>query len=285
MGSPALNITLVYNPAAGTAPPLDDIRRMCQTHNISIDHVIDVTVNFPDSLLPYLAPDVLIAAIGGDGTLSAVAQHLHGSGAIFIPLPGGTFNHFTKDAGISQNLNDVFAHLATRSPRKVDVGVVNGHVFLNNSSLGIYPTSLRVRQQVEQTLGKWPSAVIGVIRALIQFKLYTVTMEGETFRTPFIFIGNNNYDLDNGGRRDSLTSGMLSAYTIRSTRRRSLVGLLVSALFRKLHDSDKLVVHRDTEIIIETKRARVLISTDGEVVQLTSPLHYKLLPQSLTILG
>ena len=280
-----MNIVLVYNPKSGTALPLDELQSKCNAHDITIDHAIDITDGFPDSLRPHLKADALIAAIGGDGTLNSVAQEVYTSDAIFVPLPGGTLNHFTKDAGIKQALDEALATLTTACIRKVDIALVNDKLFLNNSSIGIYPTSLRVRESVETRLGKWPSAIIGVIQALAKFKLYTVTMEGETFRTPFIFIGNNDYHLDNGGQRDSLTTGKLCAYAIRSPRRSTLVTLLFYAIFRKLREADEFVIHNDSELSIATKRSKVSVSADGEVLLLDAPLRYRCIPGGLTILG
>lgn len=280
-----MNITLVYNPKSGTALSRAELTEKCAAHDITIDRFIDITQNFPESLQPHIKRDVYIAAIGGDGTLNSVAQELYTSEAIFIPLPGGTLNHFTKDAGIAQDLDDALASLATATPRTVDVATVNGKLFLNNSSIGIYPTSLRTREEIEGKLGKWPSAVVGVLRALVQFKLYTVTIEGETFRTPFIFVGNNDYHLDNGGQRESLTDGKLCAYAIRSPRRSTLVVLLAYALVRRLHDADEFIIHSDSKLTIATKRARVSVSADGEVLRLDAPLEYELLAAKLKILA
>ncbi|MBH2007158.1 hypothetical protein I8H83_00970 [Candidatus Saccharibacteria bacterium] len=280
-----MNIVLVYNPKSGTALPIEELRSKCKAHDITIDHAIDITDGFPDSLHPHLRADALIAAIGGDGTLNSVAQELYDTDAVFIPLPGGTLNHFTKDAGIAQTLDEALAALATASARKVDIALVNDKLFLNNSSIGIYPTSLRVRESVETRLGKWPSAVVGVIQALVKFKLYTVTMEGETFRTPFIFIGNNDYHLDNGGQRDSLTSGKLCAYAVRSPRRSTLATLLLYAIFGKLREADEFVIHDDTKLSIATKQSQVSVSADGEVLLLDAPLRYRCVAGSLTILG
>lgn len=280
-----MNITLVYNPKSGTALPLETLRDTCRAHSITIDHAVDITNGFPANLTPHIVPGAYIAAIGGDGTLNSVAQELYDSQAIFIPLPGGTLNHFTKDAGIAQNLDEALAALARASPRHVDIGSVNGRVFLNNSSIGIYPTSLRTRQVLQGRLGKWPSAILGVLQALIKFKLYTVTIEGDTFKTPFIFIGNNDYHIDDGGRRTSLTSGKLCAYAIRSQRRSTLVTLFFYALFRRLRDADEFIVHSDSSLTIQTKRPHVSVSADGEVMRLDAPLRYELLAGKLTILG
>lgn len=280
-----MNITLVYNPKSGSSMSLDELQEKCREHRITIDQAVDITDNFPAALRPHLTQGALIATIGGDGTLNSVAQEVHASQAIFVPLPGGTLNHFTKDAGVAQDIDTALANLATSTPRKLDIALVNDKVFLNNSSIGIYPTSLKVRKQIEHKLGKWPSAVVGVVQALLQFKLYTVTIENETFRTPFIFIGNNDYHLDSGGQRNSLASGKLCAYAIRSPRRSTLVTLLAYTLFGKLRNADEFIVHRDSELTIETRRPQVTVSFDGEVMRCAAPLRYKSKPGGLTILG
>ena len=280
-----MNIVLVYNPHSGTSRPLSKLRRTFATHDITIKTAIDITKDFPGKLRPLIKKGTYVAAIGGDGTLSSVAAEVYATEAIFIPLPGGTLNHFTKDVGIAQDLDTAIAALASAKPHSVDVALVNDKLFLNNSSIGIYPTSLRTRGEIEDRLGKWPSAIIGTIRALIRFKLYTVTIEGETFKTPFIFIGNNEYHLDEGGTRDSLKTGKLCAYAIRSPRRSTLVTLLLYALFRKLRDADEFIIHRDTQLTIQTKRTKVTVSADGELLRLSSPLVYRSLQSGLTILS
>lgn len=280
-----MNITLVYNPKSGTALPLETLREKCNSHGIAIKHAVDITDGFPANLAQHIAPGAYIAAIGGDGTLNSVAQEVYDTEAIFVPLPGGTLNHFTKDAGIAQDLDEALAALQSASPRQVDICLVNNKLFLNNSNMGIYPTSLRTREQIEDKLGKWPAAVIGVVRALVQFKLYTITIEGDTFKTPFIFIGNNDYHLDDGGQRTSLTNGKLCAYAIRSPRRSTLVTLFFYALFRKLRSAEEFIVHQDAALTIATKRPEVSVSADGEVLRLDAPLRYELLAGGLTILG
>lgn len=285
MGAVVVNIVLVYNQKSGTALPLETLRAHCASHDITITHAVDISANFPASLTPHITPGARIAAYGGDGTQNAVAQQLHNTDAIMVPLPGGTLNNFTKDLGIPQDIDAALARLATLSPRSVDVGIVNDQVFVNNSSIGFYPSSLRVRSAVGAHIGKWPAAALGMLHALIKFKLYTVTMEGHTFQTPFIFIGNNDYPLDKAGSRPSLTAGKLCAYAIAAPTRRTLVKLAFSALYGKLAEQDEFIVHCDSTISIHTRRKHVTVSADGEVTRVSSPLTYRSLALSLKVLG
>ena len=79
-----------------------------------------------------------VVAGGGDGTVNAVAGKLAGTDTALGVLPMGTLNHFAKDVGIPLNLEAAVYNLFTGKVRKVDVGEVNGRVFVNNSGIGFY---------------------------------------------------------------------------------------------------------------------------------------------------
>lgn len=280
-----MNIVLVHNPHSGTALPLDELRTHFARHDMTITHAVDITSDFDSEIQLHLHDDTFIAAYGGDGTQNAVAQHVAGSGATMIPLPGGTLNNFTKDLDIPQDLEKALTRLSTRKPRRVDIGTVNGKVFVNNSSIGFYPSSLRVREKISSRVGKWPAAVLGAYHALVKFKLYTVTIDDTTFQTPFIFIGNNEYPLAQGGRRPNLTTGKLCAYAIAATNRRTLLKLVYATARGKLAEQDEFIVYRNKKVTIRTRRTKVSVSTDGEVTRLGAPLHYASEAKALSILG
>src|SRR5689334_9454045 len=94
--------------------------------------------------------DAVIAA-GGDGTVSAVAAGVVGSGADVMVgvIPLGTLNHFSKDLGI-RDVETAIDAIAKGETRRVDVGEVNGRVFINNSSIGLYPEIVVERDQEQR---------------------------------------------------------------------------------------------------------------------------------------
>src|SRR6185369_7316778 len=98
-----------------------------------------------------------VVAAGGDGTISAVASCLAGTGVPLGVLPLGTLNHFAKDLGIPLELDAAITTIAEGRARVVDVGEVNGRLFVNNSSLGLYPDIVLDRERQRQRLGrgKW----------------------------------------------------------------------------------------------------------------------------------
>lgn len=281
-----MNITVVYNPKSGSSLTKGELEKLFTSHTITVDRYIDVTKNLSSQLRPLVKKPTIIAAIGGDGTLSSVANILRGTKAVFAPLPGGTLNHFTKDLSIDQTIEKAVANLNRQRTKHVDVATINDTVFVNNSSLGIYPSSLQAREKVEGTLGKWPAAVTGSIKALFRYKLYTVTIDGESFRTPFIFIGNNNYHLDepdNFGRK-RVDEGVLSIYTLKTERRLEAAWHLLLTLAGRYNDADKIEAWVQDSVTIHTKRNQVSISRDGELEKTSSPLVYAIDPKSLTVL-
>jgi diacylglycerol kinase family enzyme len=99
--------------------------------------------------------DVLGMA-GGDGSLAIVAATALAHGLPFVCVPAGTRNHFALDVGVVRH--DVIGALAAFTDgleRRIDVAQVNGRLFLNNVSLGIYGES-RGRCRVEQSLRTRP---------------------------------------------------------------------------------------------------------------------------------
>jgi diacylglycerol kinase family enzyme len=234
----------------------------------------------------------LIAAGGGDGTINAVASVVAGSGVHFGVLPLGTLNHFAKDLGIPLELADAVRNLAEGTPRKVDVGEVNGRIFLNNSSLGLYPDIVRDREKQQRRLGrgKWLAALWAALGALRRYPFLSMrlSVEGERLarRTPFVFIGNNRYTMEGLaiGERDCLDDGLLSLYVAQHPTRLGLLRFAIDALLGKLGTERNFDVFEASEMEIETHRPRLHVATDGEVTMMDSPLRYRVRPGALTVL-
>ncbi len=142
--SHAQTITFLLNGKAGTC---DVGTATTLIEKLGAEHGVDVEVIAfdPGSDLTAMAKEAvesgssIVAAGGGDGTISAVAAALVGTDTALGVLPLGTLNHFAKDLGIPLKLEDAVRALLTGETIAVDVAEINGKVFLNNSSLGLYP--------------------------------------------------------------------------------------------------------------------------------------------------
>jgi diacylglycerol kinase family enzyme len=285
--SKTVKLTVVYNAKSGSALNAKAIRDLCERLGVTVEKLVPVGPHIKKDLSPAVNAGATIAAIGGDGTLSAVAGIIAGTRAVLLPLPGGTLNNFTKTLGIQQDIDKALAKALKSKPSKVDVASVNGTYFINNSSIGLYPRSLRYREKVEGTVGKWPAAVVSTFRALFQFHKYHVSIGDDDFKTPFIFIGNNDYHFDDSvdGLRDRLDAGVLSVYIVKSSRRSALLKILFASLFHKLDSVDSFDYRKTKKLVINTKKTRaVSVSHDGEVSKIRSPLTYEVHAKHLNIL-
>jgi diacylglycerol kinase family enzyme len=166
--------------------------------------------------------DVVVAG-GGDGTIAAVAQHVAGTDKTLGVLPLGTFNYFAKHLGIPADLNGALEVLAGGSMRSIDLGDVNGQLFLNNSSIGLYPAVLVQRENTYRRFGRSQLlAYLSVLTVLVQphrFLNLTLTADGHllTRRTPLLFIGTNPFQMDSFGivGRECVADRQLTLYLTR----------------------------------------------------------------------
>ena len=232
----------------------------------------------------------VIAAAGGDGTINAVAAEVVSSPAALGVLPLGTLNHFARDLGVPSDIQKAVRLLVKGHTGQVDFATVNGRLFLNNAGIGLYPHLVRRRQLDEPHIGKWPAAVLAAWR-LIKRPLACLELQVQlgkvkrNLRTPFIFIGNNDYNIDALGlnNRQRLDEGCLVLYAHKGGNRLKLAlnGLLVAAGFRSHLD---WVVLRGPKVEIRGQAATLDVSIDGEIVSLAMPLEIEMHPGALRVI-
>jgi len=234
-----------------------------------------------------------IIAGGGDGTINAVASVVAGTDRTLGVLPLGTLNHFAKDLHIPLDLDGAARVALEGREARVDVGEVEGRIFLNNSSLGLYPSIVRHREKQQERLGrgKWPAFLWATLAVLKRYPFLNVRLSTDDQRlirrTPFVFIGNNEYQMESFdiGARSCIDAGHLSLYVAHRTGRLGLLRLAWRALFGGLRDAEDFDAICTTEVVIETRRPkRLRVATDGEVTVMTTPLHYRVRPGALRVL-
>ena len=236
-------------------------------------------------------PYKVMVAAGGDGTVNSVAAAAVDGGKILGVLPLGTLNHFARDLNIPSGLEAAAQTIVAGHTTDIDVAEVNNRIFLNNSSLGLYPTIVRERQKRER-LGfrKWPAFFWATIQALRRYPFLDVQLRvnGELLDrlTPFVFVGNNEYamDLFNIGLRDRLDRGVLSIYITHRASRLKLIGLALRAVTGRLRDDKDFLALSSSEVKILTARKRLRVAFDGEVDLMKTPLYYRVRPGALRVI-
>lgn len=280
-----MKVIVVYNIKSGGNKSLRDLKKACDAAELDVEKYIAVSTKLHTNLKPYIKKNAVIVGIGGDGTLSAIAGMLAGTEAIFAPIAGGTLNHFTKDLGVDQDFESALSNVAKKRLRVVDAAVCNGRVFVNNSSIGIYPSSLRVRERFEGYIGKWLAAIMAGFHAFFSLRTYKVKINKEMINTPFVFIGNGVYDIETPGiaRRTTIEHGAMSVFIAKTVSRWKLLKIALLAIIGRAAMLDEFDVFTAKSLTISSGRARLSVSTDGELSRKPTPLKYEIQPKSLRV--
>jgi diacylglycerol kinase family enzyme len=234
----------------------------------------------------------VVGAAGGDGTLNAVANGLAETETALAVIPFGTLNHFAQDLGIPPQPEEAARLLLSpeAAERKIDLGKVNGRYFLNNSSLGLYPHLVRLREKNEAHLGKWPAYVLAAFSTL-RYPVYAqvslpVAEAAKPLRVWLVFVANNQIELKlpRPGYRARLDEGCLDLYVLRASHPVALVWTAFRFAFGRLDRSHLLREHHLKQFEIHTqKRRRVNVACDGEVFRMHPPVRYEVVPGALKV--
>jgi len=235
----------------------------------------------------------IVVAAGGDGTVGGVAGGVVNSRASLGIVPLGTLNHFAKDLHIPLDLREAVAVIAGGHRLRVDVGQVNDRVFVNNSSIGVYPDIVHEREALQrQGRSKWLAMAMATIRVLRHYRGVSVRMAVDgrqrNWQTPFVLIGNNEYEIDGIrlGTRARLDQGGLFIHLAPRAGASDLPMLFAKALVKRARQSGAFEIVAATEVTIDTRRGGpLLVAVDGEVARMTTPLRYRTCPLALQVIA
>ena len=239
---------------------------------------ISTTVLRPDRSLESLVGEAVeggadaLGIAGGDGSLAIVAAAAHAHGLPFVCIPAGTRNHFALDLGVDRHdLVGALEAFIDGVEGVIDVGSVNGRLFLNNVSLGIYGEAVRqaaYRDAKARTLLETAVRVLGPTESAPDLRL--VDDEGREHRDPaVVVVSNNPYALDRTlapGTRPRLDSGRLGVVALEGPASSLLPGRAWTA----------------TSVIVDGP-GPVHAGIDGEAVDLSTPLDFNILPAALRV--
>ncbi|MBM9596246.1 diacylglycerol/lipid kinase family protein [Roseitranquillus sediminis] len=235
----------------------------------------------------------VIVAAGGDGTICAVAAHLVNSDSALAVLPLGTFNFFARGLGLPEDVEEAVELAATGRPQAVSVGEVNGQIFLNNASLGIYPAIL---QQREGTYRRWGrSRLAAHWSVLVTFFRFhqslwlRVSIDGvpQRKKTPLAFLARSAYQLEQYGLDggDCIRDGRFALFLAKDSNRWHLLLYAIRLLWGRMVPGRDFDMFCGEDIVIETRRHRRLVARDGERERMRSPFHFRILRESLRVIA
>ncbi|HUO69751.1 MAG TPA: diacylglycerol kinase family protein, partial [Solirubrobacteraceae bacterium] len=219
-----------------------------------------------------------LAMAGGDGSQAIVAMVAAELDLPYACIPAGTRNHFALDLGVDRN--DVVGALdafVTGGERRVDLAEVNGRVFVNNVSLGLYAEAVQRPGYREAKLHTLLDTVPSALGPEAETpKLHWEGPEG-TQSAVAILISNNQYRL---GR--ALGSGT------RPRLDRGTLGVTVLAPISGNGDGDasrhRLAMEQWTaENFQINSDGAAPAGIDGEAAQLDPPLEFRVRPGALRV--
>ena len=235
-----------------------------------------------------------VVAGGGDGTLRAVASVMIGGEVPMGVLPLGTLNHFATDLKIPTDVEAAVRLIPAGEVHALDVGEVNGEIFLNNSSLGLYPPIVQARdQEMRRTRhGKWMAMAIATVKLLPRLSSLHMRISSGDWqverKTELLFVGTSEYQMSarvHGALKRLESDGTLYVYLARNRSRLGLIGLALAGLFRDVKQTRSVEDWKLREFKVEVRNVRAIpVAFDGEVSRMKSPLRYRKRPHALRVI-
>jgi diacylglycerol kinase family enzyme len=230
----------------------------------------------------------VIGMAGGDGSQALVASVAAEHGVPYVCVPAGTRNHLALDLGIDRdNVVAALDAFAAGRETRIDLAEVNGRVFVNNASMGLYA---RIVQSDEYRDAKLRTAT-DMLPDLLggnpeTFDLRFEGPGGSLWSSAhMLLVSNNPYELDRligGGTRPRMDSGKLGVVAARVDGPRdavALVGLQATGMVRAFRG---WVEWDATEFTVDSS-APVEIGVDGEAMSMKPPLVFRSRPGALRV--
>jgi len=299
--APHRRFLVIVNKGSGTVRSLGEeaVRAAIET-GFSGAGTVDIRFVDGEALVPTIAKareaDSLDAVIvgGGDGSLASAAAMLIGSPIALGVLPLGTMNMVVKSAGISTTLGEAIRQAATGQVRSVDVGQVNGQVFLHQVSFGLQPRVLRIREKIgyRSRITKMLSGAVALAAVMARPRVLRLSgkVDGQpvNLTLPAFAVSNNVYRDDRPSIPARLDGGELGVYMISARQVRDYVRMVLAALRGTWKDDAMVEARHASHVRVEPRRrktgGRLLASVDGELVYLSAPVDITIAPQALQLI-
>lgn len=288
-----LPITLIMNPGAGAQHDADLPARLHATL-ASTGRAVEVRLPAHGRDITALAREAaaarerrLVVAAGGDGTVNAVAGALFGSPTPLGVIPLGTFNYFARALGMPADPLAAATALLDGRLASAAAGTVNGRVFLNNASFGLYRSIIEARERHKALLGRHRivAALSAVYTALRRHRHYRVQLaiggRSLTRDTPMVFFGANPLQLEQLGV--AADEAGLAVLVMRPMSRLQVLATALGALLGRIGEVGTLETFTARRISVDRSKRRVKLVVDGEIVRTRAPLELRWVPEALRV--
>jgi diacylglycerol kinase family enzyme len=235
-----------------------------------------------------IASATVIGMAGGDGSQALVAEVAMQHDVPYVCVPAGTRNHLALDLGLDRD--DVVSALDAFTDgveRTIDVGLVNGRLFVNNVSLGVYADIVQsdaYRAAKLQTMEQMLPELLGPGAESLDLRF--ADGEGRRHDTAqLLMVSNNPYRLDRLGglgSRPRLDTGELGVLAVEITSPSQAAALFALETVGRARDFGGWLEWSAPTFVVESASA-VAAGVDGEALELEPPLRFETAPQALTV--
>lgn len=256
---------LLINPRAGTdRPTAEELHEEAERRGVTAQ-VLEEGEDAAE--IARSGPEAPLGMAGGDGSLAVVADVALARDLPFVAVPYGTRNHFARDLGLDRDDPLDALDAFSGRERRIDIGRVNGRLFLNNVSLGIYARLVHRREHRRRR-----SAAFARLRALAILVKHPgalgLRIDGRPASARVVLVANNGYNLElfSPDERERLDEGLLHLYVAE--------GLLPTSWEERTAARFEL----------DARAGWLRAAVDGEPERLETPLEFTVEPQALRVL-
>ncbi|NHK26506.1 hypothetical protein FF098_001135 [Parvularcula flava] len=274
----------------------EELKKPLIASGFDVEFVIDDCPSLMEAA-PKCHPDAdYYIVIGGDGTIAALADivtKLPGERKpVFLPLPFGTANMFTRDIGFPVDPWQALEAAITADTATVDIARVNGRAFLNNVVLGTFAEVAEAREnfRVADNLHDKMLSLVESADALFYSSehRYRVQMDNhaEEVSTNTIIVSNNAFhgSVDGVPHRDRLDTGMLAVYLTETHGGIDFLARVAEAVLGELATSDAVDLRDCKRCSIAPRDGEPIHYTvDGEILESEGPLVFEIVPGALRV--
>ncbi|OQX00091.1 MAG: diacylglycerol kinase [Thiothrix lacustris] len=281
-------VPVFINPESGSASGIIDLLRQDQRLMVYALPAADMA----DAIRKAIedgATRILVS--GGDGTIALASSVLAGTAIALGVIPGGTLNHFAGRLGIPTDPQAAIELALTGQAQPVDVGYVNDQLFINTSSVGAYVRFVRTRDYLERRMNYQLASLFAGLRRLLRLRSARIQLDGNTIRTPLVFIGvgERKLTLPNVGQARADGQNGLHLLAVRTENWQETLKLVFNVLLwgrDPLKQAQALEDRMIGSLVLDyrRKRRRIHVTVDGELVFLKPPLNYRFAAGELLVI-
>ncbi|AIL46285.1 diacylglycerol kinase family protein [Elizabethkingia anophelis] len=281
-----MDAVFIINPFSAKKNYKDFLEKLQQKYpeaNFMISKSIEDTHRFIDE---NFASTEVFVAVGGDGTISTVAQKLINTDKILAVFPAGSGNGFSNETNFTKNIDALLQKIKQKKFHKIDTFTVNGNLSINVSGTGF---DGEVIKKFEKTSRGFTNYIKVTVKTFFIFKSIKVEFEEKykQYNGDYLMLnvantrqfGNNAYIAPHADYSD----GLVDIVLVKKFPLWHSLAFAFRMFTKNLKENEYLTYFPVSELKFNVKNSKAW-HLDGEGIEIGSPVEIKVLPHSLNIL-